>query len=55
MQIYSIIYDHRIEAANALAELSFEEYLDISKGILKKNEFQRKKVVKGTMPEIPAE
>ncbi|MBU3024091.1 hypothetical protein [Zobellia galactanivorans] len=49
MEILNIILDHKIKASNVLIELTFKEYLSIASDILDKNEFQRKKVVKGVV------
>jgi hypothetical protein len=45
MRILGYIPDHRIKACNACIELTIKEYIDISKDIVDKNEFQRKKVI----------
>lgn len=44
IKIVSTIYDGRIGACNILLEISIKEYIEVAKNILKKNEFQRKKV-----------
>lgn len=44
MKIVSTIFDGRINACNVLLEISIKDYIAVAKNILKKNEFQRKKV-----------
>jgi hypothetical protein len=44
MKIASVLTDGRISAKNYLIEIPIGEYIDISKKLLKNNEFQRKKV-----------
>lgn len=44
MKVVSCLPDARINAHNILLELSFGEYEELVKGVLKKNEFQRRRV-----------
>ncbi len=44
MEIKDKIYDNRIRSSNLLIETTIEEYYNISKDILGKNEFQRRRV-----------
>jgi len=50
--IKSILKDERINAYNALVEISISEYLKFAKYIIDNNEFQRKKVIKSKIKEI---
>ena len=44
LTIFSINYDHKINAHNVAFELSKEDYLKIAKDIMKNNEFQRNRI-----------
>jgi hypothetical protein len=44
MKLINNIFDNRIKANNLLFEVSIEEYYQMSKSILDKNEFQRRRV-----------
>lgn len=44
MKIASDLYDSRIKASNVLVEMTISEYESLIKGIVEKNEFQRKRV-----------
>ena len=44
MKIASDLYDSRIRAKNLLVEMTIEEYEELVKDIISKNEFQRKRV-----------
>ena len=44
MEILSIIQDGLLHANNALLQMTIGEYLDIGLGILKNNQYQRKRV-----------
>lgn len=44
MKVLNKIYDRRIKALNVLLEVTLKEYHDISEEIIKKNEFQRRRV-----------
>lgn len=44
MKIKDSIYDNRIESLNLLIETTIQEYFELSKNILSKNEFQRRRV-----------
>ncbi|CAI1672404.1 Uncharacterised protein [Serratia marcescens] len=44
MKICSILNDSRIDAKNILVEMTIDEYINISRSIIHKNEFQRKRV-----------
>jgi hypothetical protein len=44
MNLINIIFDNRIKAFNLLFEINIEEYYEMSKSILDKNEFQRRRV-----------
>jgi hypothetical protein len=52
MIIRSILKDERINAYNALAEISVGEYLGFAKSIIDANEFQRKRVIKSKIKDI---
>src|SRR5690554_4800261 len=44
MEVINKIYDKRIKALNVLLEMTVREYNDISQEIIRKNEFQRRRV-----------
>ncbi|EGT5656647.1 hypothetical protein JD793_002798 [Citrobacter braakii] len=44
MRICSILEDKRINAKNILVEMSINDYIDLCRAIIAKNEFQRKRV-----------
>lgn len=44
MKLLNNIFDERIQAYNLLFEISIKEYFEMSKAILDKNEFQRRRV-----------
>ena len=44
MKVLNKIYDKRIKALNVLLEMTLKEYNDISEEIIRKNEFQRRRV-----------
>ena len=50
--VKSILKDERINAYNALVEISVGEYLKFARNIVDNNEFQRKKVIKSKIKEI---
>lgn len=50
--IKSILKDERINAYNALIEISISEYLKFARNVIDNNEFQRKKVIKSKIKEI---
>lgn len=52
MVIKSILRDERIDAFNALVEITIGEYLSFARDIIDKNEFQRKKVIRSKIKEI---
>lgn len=49
--VKSILKDERINAYNALVEISVGEYLKFARNIIDNNEFQRKKVIKPPLSE----
>lgn len=44
MKVSSLLYDHRIQATNALFVMTIGEYLDLMRGSVDKNPYQRKRV-----------
>lgn len=44
MKILNKLFDKRIQALNVLIEMSIEDYHKVSQEIIKKNEFQRRRV-----------
>lgn len=44
MQSVSMLHDSRINSMNHLVELTVQEYIDLAKDIIHKNDFQRKRV-----------
>lgn len=44
MEILNKLYDKRIKALNVLVEMTIEDYYEISQEIIRKNEFQRRRV-----------
>lgn len=44
MKITSLLYDQRIQAKNALLVMTIGEYLDLARGCVDKNPYQRKRV-----------
>jgi hypothetical protein len=50
--VKSILKDERINAYNALVEISVGEYLKFARNVIDNNEFQRKKVIKSKIKEI---
>jgi hypothetical protein len=44
MRIASELHDGRIDATNYLIEIGIGDYIDLARGVLKNNEFQRKRV-----------
>ncbi len=47
INVVSCILDHRVKAANVLIEISIGDYLKIADYILDKNDFQRRRVIRG--------
>lgn len=44
MKVSSLLYDQRIQATNALFDISIGKYLDLTRGCIDKNQYQRKRV-----------
>lgn len=52
IEIKSILKDERIDAYNALVEITVGEYIEFAKHVIDNNEYQRKKVIKSKIREI---